>query len=303
MIERFEGANGRRLRVEAFKTQKIVSGNQNLAEELADIAILRTIKLNEVLIVQNDSDNAVYLIFAGNFNVAVNGRIVGRRSVNDHVGEMAAVEPTQKRAASIIATEESVVAQINEPEFAELGSRYPEMYRCIERELARRLLQRNLLISAKREKTRVFIICSVEGLPIARIIQTAFQHEDFLTTIWSDGVFKVTNYTLQSLEDQIDDSDFAIAIAHADDIVESRGKEWPSPRDNVVFELGLFMGRLGRARAILMEPREEKIKLPSDLAGITTIPYKFEKSGDAAALLGPACSALRDHIVALGPNN
>ncbi|MGB9028161.1 MAG: TIR domain-containing protein, partial [Rhodomicrobium sp.] len=80
-------------------------------------------------------------------------------------------------------------------------------------------------------------------------------------------------------------------------------KEWPSPRDNVIFELGLFMGRLGRSRAILMEPREEKVKLPSDLSGITTISYRFEKGGDAAALMAPACNALRDHIIALGPNN
>jgi predicted nucleotide-binding protein len=63
------------------------------------------------------------------------------------------------------------------------------------------------------------------------------------------------------------------------------------------------MGRLGRHRAILMEPREEKVKLPSDLAGITTITYRYEKGRDAAALLAPACNALRKHINELGPNN
>ena len=134
-------------------------------------------------------------------------------------------------------------------------------------------------------------------------MQNAFEHDPFTTVVWTDGVFKVANYPLQDLEAQIDDSDFAIAIAHADDLTESRGKDWPSPRDNVVFELGLFMGRLGRARAILMEPREEKIKLPSDLTGITTITYFYEKGVDALALLAPACNRLRDHIIALGPNN
>lgn len=76
-----------------------------------------------------------------------------------------------------------------------------------------------------------------------------------------------------------------------------------SPRDNIIFELGLFMGRLGRVRAILMEPREEKVKLPSDLAGITTITYRYESGADAAALLATACNKLREHINALGPNN
>jgi CRP/FNR family cyclic AMP-dependent transcriptional regulator len=184
-----------------------------------------------------------------------------------------------------------------------LGSRHPEMYRQIAKELARRLLQRNSTINAFREKIRVFIISSVEGLPIARLIQNAFEHDPFTTIVWTDGVFRVASYTLQSLEDQIDDSDFAIAIAHADDVTQSREETWPSARDNVIFELGLFMGRLGRSRAILMEPRDEKIKLPSDLSGVTTIAYKFEKGPSAAAKMAPACNKLRDYLKELGPNN
>ena len=303
MLDRFQGAAGRRLRVDALTSQKIVSGNRALAEELADRVKLRLIGPGEILIEQGGSDNAIYLLLAGAVNIVVNGRVVGRRAPNDHLGEMAAVVPAQKRSATVVAIEDTVVAELSEPDLADLGTRYPEIYRCIARELARRLLQRNTLVNAIRNKIRVFIISSVEALPIARIIQNAFQHDPFTTVVWTDGVFRVTNYTLQSLEDEVDNSDFAIAIAHADDLTESRGKDWPSPRDNVIFELGLFMGRLGRARAILMEPREEKVKLPSDLAGVTAIPYRFEKGKDAAALMAPACNELRDHINALGPNN
>jgi CRP/FNR family cyclic AMP-dependent transcriptional regulator len=216
---------------------------------------------------------------------------------------MAAVEPAQRRSATVIAAEESVVAKITEADFAELGRSYPEIYLYIARELARRLLQRNALIGQARDKIRVFIISSAESLDVARIIQNAFAHDPFLTVIWTDGVFRVSNYTLQSLEDAVDNSDFAIAVAHADDITESKGKAWPAPRDNVIFELGLFMGRLGKSRAILMEPRDEGVKLPSDMAGVTTIPYRYAKGPDAAALMGPACNHLRDHILRLGLNN
>jgi CRP/FNR family cyclic AMP-dependent transcriptional regulator len=101
----------------------------------------------------------------------------------------------------------------------------------------------------------------------------------------------------------VDNSDFAVAVAHADDNTKSKGKKWPAPRDNVIFELGLFMGRLGKARAILMEPRDVGVKLPSDLAGVTTIPYRYAKGPDTAALMGPACNSLREHIMRLGPNN
>jgi len=177
------------------------------------------------------------------------------------------------------------------------------VYRHVAKELARRLLQRNSSVGAYRDRIRIFIISSAEALPVARAIQNAFEHDPFNVVVWTDGVFKIANYTLQSLEDQVDASDFAIAIAHADDMATVRGADWPTPRDNVVFELGLFMGRLGRARAILMEPRDEKVKLPSDLAGITSVPYRFEAGGDASASIAPACNRLRDHINSLGPNN
>lgn len=303
MIQRFEGDAGKRLRIEAIFNQKMVGGNRKLAESLADCVELRAVHPGEILIEQGGSDNDVYFILAGTVDIIVNGRTVGRRVPNDHVGEMAAIEPTQKRAASVVATEEGVVARISEAELAKYGSRYPEIYRSIAKELSRRLLQRNALVNMTRDKIRVFIISSAESLSIARIIQNAFAYDPFTTVLWTDGVFKVANYTLQSLEDEVDSSDFAIAIAHSDDLTESRGKAWPAPRDNVIFELGLFMGRLGKERAILMEPRDEGVKLPSDLAGITTIPYRYEKGKDATAIMGPACNALRDHILRMGPNN
>ncbi|NGZ88619.1 TIR domain-containing protein [Duganella aceris] len=302
MLNRFQGEDGRRLRVEALLTQKMVGGNRQLAEQLAEEVELRAVEPGEVLINQGDTDNDVFMIFAGRMDILVNGRVVNRRQANDHVGEMAAVEPLQKRAATVLVTEAGVVAKISEAVLSRYASRYPEIYRCLARELARRLEQRNAMVSATREKVRVFIISSAECRAVGRTIQNAFAREPFTTVMWTDDVFKVANYTLQSLEDEVDKSDFAIAIAHADDVTESRGKAWPAPRDNVIFELGLFMGRLGKERAILMEPRDLDVKLPSDLTGITTIPYRYAKE-DTAAIMAPACNALRDHIMRLGPNN
>jgi CRP/FNR family cyclic AMP-dependent transcriptional regulator len=303
VLSRFKGEAGKRLRLEAFLAQKLVAGNRVLADELEAKAQLLQVPQGQVLIEQGGADNDVYLILAGAFDISVNGRIIRRRVPNDHVGEMAAVEPTQRRAATVTAAEESVVAKLTEADFADLGRRYPEIYLYIARELARRLLQRNALIGQARDKMRVFIISSAESVAVARVIQNAFAHDPFLTVVWTDGVFRATNYTLQTLEDEVDNSDFAVAVAHADDITKSKGKKWPAPRDNVIFELGLFMGRLGKTRAILMEPRDVGVKLPSDLAGVTTIPYQYAKGPDAAALMGPACNNLREHIMRLGPNN
>lgn len=302
MFKRFEGDAGKRIRLDSLKRLRMVSGNSELANEMDGRIELIEYRAGDRLIEQGGYDNDVYFILAGTVSICVNGKVVATRHAGDHVGEMAALEPTQPRSATVISDDVTVVAKINEADLAELGQRYPEIYMTLAKELSKRLLQRNNLIGAAREKIRVFIISSVEGLPIARKVQAAFEHDPFLVTVWTDGVFRVAGYALASLEEAVDESDFAIAIAHEDDVTRSRGKQWPAPRDNVVFELGMFVGRLGRERAILMEPRDVDVKLPSDLAGVTTVPYRFEAGKDASALLAPACDKLRDHIRRLGPN-
>jgi CRP/FNR family cyclic AMP-dependent transcriptional regulator len=83
----------------------------------------------------------------------------------------------------------------------------------------------------------------------------------------------------------------------------SRNKTLPSPRDNVIFELGLFIGRIGSKRSFLVEPRGEEVKLPSDLFGITTVPYRYTGPENLVSALGPACTCIRNIIKELGPNN
>ena len=302
MLDRFQGDAGQRLLIEALEGQKLVAGNQELAKFLASKVQLRAVATGESVIKQGDSDNFVLLILAGLFDIVVNGRRVARRTIGDHVGEMAAIDSAQPRAATFTAAEPGLVAMISEAHLAEAGQNFPHVYKVIAKELARRLHQRNAHVGSAREKIKLFVISSKESMGVARAIQNALQYDDFVTTVWTDGVFRAGSSALQSLLDAVDDSDFAVAIAHADDMTNFRGTEWPAPRDNVVFELGLFMGRLGKERAILMEPRERDVKLPSDLAGVTTITYRYEKSADAAALMAPACNDLRAHILRLGPN-
>ncbi|WP_404294307.1 hypothetical protein ACD578_28845 (plasmid) [Microvirga sp. RSM25] len=78
----------------------------------------------------------------------MNGRKVGKRSQGNHLGEMATIPPAHKRLASVLAAEDGVAAFLSEPDFADLASRHPEMYRTIAQVLARRLMQRNALIGA-----------------------------------------------------------------------------------------------------------------------------------------------------------
>jgi len=301
MKQRFEGEAGRRVLIDSLRSQKIVGGNQALAEEIAEVGELIEVAKGIAIIEQSDHDNDVYLILTGTFAVVVNGKNIGVRGPNDTVGEMAAVQQAQVRSASIIANETAVVMKLTEPQLAALGGKYTEVYRAIAKELASRLMQRNILVSTAREKIHVFIISSAEALPIAQAIQNAFEYDPFTVIIWANGVFRASQYPVESLEKQLDQSDFAIAIAQPDDSTQTRDRVSLTPRDNVIFELGFFMGRLGRHRSLLLEPRGEEVKLPSDLSGITTIPYKYD-SENLEAALGPACNRIRDIIKKLGPN-
>jgi CRP/FNR family cyclic AMP-dependent transcriptional regulator len=107
--------------------------------------------------------------------------------------------------------------------------------------------------------------------------------------VWNEGTFFAGGYTMEALENKLKESDFAVAIAEPDDIVESRGSRAVTMRDNVLFELGLFMGRLTRYRAILVHPRVKDLKLPSDLQGLTLIPYEAGDNSTVATRIAPVC--------------
>src|SRR5690349_18584537 len=116
-------------------------------------------------------------------------------------------------------------------------------------------------------KPSIFIGSSSEGLKGAQAIEFQLQQEAEVT-IWNEGFFGMGDGTLETLVNSLERFDFAILVLTADDLVISREISFQSPRDNVMFELGLFMGRLGRSRTFIVCNSAEKLKLPSDLAGV-----------------------------------
>ena len=82
---------------------------------------------------------------------------------------------------------------------------------------------------------------------------------------------------IEKFEDYAGRSDHAVVLLTADDVGgEASGEEsaatvkHPRARQNVVFELGFFVGRLGRARVAVLY--EEGVELPSDFSGVLYIP-------------------------------
>jgi predicted nucleotide-binding protein len=145
----------------------------------------------------------------------------------------------------------------------------------------------------------VFLGSSVEGRHIAKAIQVNLDHV-CETTTWDQGVFGLSDATLDSLNKVMAISDFAILVLTPDDMVKARWKRSHMPRDNVLFELGLFMGCLGRSRTFAVYDRTADLKLPSDLAGITAATFQPHSSGNLTAALGAACTKIELAIRGLG---
>lgn len=292
--ERFEGANRPNV-VEALKRQELVSGNLAIAQALDKAGEVVEFDRDQMFIVQNDSANDIYLLLAGSVVVVANGAEVAQRKAGQHVGEMAAIEPSLPRAASVTAAEKTVGLKISSTDFLKIGETYPLIWMPMARELARRLHQRNSMIPQPNEAPKLFIISSSEAIAIAEAVRDGLVRDVF-STVWKEGVFFAGGYTLEALEAQVEQSDFAVAVAEPDDIVRSRGSTQRTMRDNVLFELGLFMGKLTRLRSILVHPRVKDLKLPSDLQGLTLVPYEHGDATTIAARIEPVCEQIRNMI-------
>jgi hypothetical protein len=144
-------------------------------------------------------------------------------------------------------------------------------------------------------KPRMFIGSSVEGLPIAEAIQEGLEHT-VESKIWSQGVFNLSLSTLETLCREVKKSDFAALVLTPDDLVQKRGTAKNAPRDNVLFELGLFMGALGRERTYIIYRQDLPMDLPTDLAGITAATFLGRTDENLQAAVGPACSKIKRAI-------
>lgn len=298
MKERFEGDNRPHL-IAALKRQEFASGSAEIAEMLVKHGRLVEFKPGEKIIVQDGTDNDIYLLIAGVAGIIVNGAQITTRKAGQHVGEMAAIEASLPRSATVLVLEPAVALKISSTDFMLLGEKFPQIWLPLAQELSRRLYQRNSTIALPNEAPKLFIISSSEAKAIAYGVRAGLEHDVF-SRVWDDGVFFAGGYPLEALELQVAESDFAVAIAEADDIVDSQGTRAPTVRDNVLFELGLFMGKLTRYRTILVHPKVKDLKLPSDLQGLTLVSYEPGDDATLPARLEPACGQIRTLVKKLG---
>jgi len=144
-----------------------------------------------------------------------------------------------------------------------------------------------------RSLPRAFVGSSSQGLTIARKLQKMLR-QYLSVEIWDEsGVFGLTNTTIESLEKAVLDYDYGIFVLAKDDKLVSRGNRRDVARDNVILELGLFMGKLTRRRIFVIQAKG--VSLPTDLSGLTTAQYD-PKDEDLEGALGNAVEHIRSYL-------
>jgi hypothetical protein len=151
-------------------------------------------------------------------------------------------------------------------------------------------------------RPKMFIASSTEGLKVVKPLQKLLVEklgQKVEIERWTMK-FKLSATYIESLERAARDADFAVMVVTPDDVIRSRGKQQPAPRDNVLFEFGLFMGRIGRERCYLVADETRGLKLPSDLLGLKAASFSRAAGKSWEKVLADACDAITQLVLDLG---
>lgn len=299
-IERFAGGPNSPALLRALDAQQIVHGNAALAAALAKVIRLEEHAAGTRLIEQGNADDHIFFILIGEVAIVINGQEVAHRKAGQQVGEMALLSPGALRSASVIARETVVTARVTESDFTAVAAVHPEAWRRVAAELGDRLRQRTRFIRQRNDTPILFIGSSRESLPIVEALVSGWEAPPFIVRPWTGGVFSPSQFPIDDLARQVVACDFAALVLGPDDQVLSRGATSNAPRDNVLFELGLFMGAIDRARTLFIVPRDEDVKIPSDILGLNPLRY-VSRTGPLADNLAPVCSDIAALIERMGP--
>ena len=140
-------------------------------------------------------------------------------------------------------------------------------------------------------KKKIFIGSSSESKLIADAIFSQFEYSHD-AKVWNFA-FDASSITITEIIKKAKESDFAIMVLGEDDVLTSRGEVYSTARDNVILELGIFIGHLGLENCFIVIPSsaEHKVRIASDLSGVTLLKYNSGIDNPSESVL-TACRSI-----------
>lgn len=156
------------------------------------------------------------------------------------------------------------------------------------------------------DKSKIFIASSGRTLLLAEKLRDELATDFCQATLWSEeGRLQPGSTIIEMLDSAARQYDFAVIILAKDDVLSSGDRKVVKARDNCVFEAGLFMSAIGRARCFLMNSVASG-DLPSDLGGIISIPFNeppdLQDRKACADAVAKAAAQLKDVVQRNGPS-
>jgi hypothetical protein len=148
---------------------------------------------------------------------------------------------------------------------------------------------------------KIFVASSTEGLEVAKTVRSLLGDALRGTAEpvpWTRA-FDLSATYIESLEKAAEEADFAVIVVTPDDLTISRDRKRVAPRDNVVFELGLFMGSLGRERCYVVMEQSPDLKLPTDTLGMHFAAFRRSANQSLTSLLDKHCLDISDRVAKL----
>lgn len=293
---------GRKNLNNSFANQYLLRNISNIkviAEKLSTCSEISGYKQGEVIYHQGDFGNdSLFFVLTGSCSLFMNGNFVKEIGKGECFGEFPILDSDTKYSVTVTCSQDKTcIAQVSERQFREIAKSHPEIWENMAKMLAQRLKTSSEEKFKKRPnpKPKIFIGSSSEGLEVAHEIQNELS-KDFHPVVWDQGPFdKLNRSFLDCLEEAVNKFDFGIFIFTADDTINIRGENKKITRDNVIFELGMFIGKLTREKAFLVCPIDRELEILSDFKGLITATYDTDYT-ELRAALGPACNLIRKSI-------
>ena len=147
-------------------------------------------------------------------------------------------------------------------------------------------------------KPKLFIASSTESIHIVEAINIKLSTTCEVSQ-W-DNAFDPSSFTFPTLVKKANEVNFAIFVFHPDDEIIIRENTYSIVRDNVLFELGLFVGKKKKKKCFIICPEsmdQKTLRIPTDLSGITYCTYDPKRLGtEPLDAVSTACGRIRMNI-------
>jgi hypothetical protein len=148
------------------------------------------------------------------------------------------------------------------------------------------------------DQPHILVCSSAKSLRVAEGVKQNLERQ-FSVDLWTEDFFDENNVTaLNTFLKKLLRFDAAVIVMGPDDVQVNpvTSERNYVPRDNVIFEMGAAMARIGTRKTFVLAPDKPQVKLPTYLKGLTPLIYQQREDANFVAATGTASTQIRNQL-------